>query len=83
MKIEICVGSSCHVRGSYEVVKNVEAFVKDQELDHEIELKGCFCMGHCTEGVSVKIDGGVLQVSEENVVELLEEKLRERKNAAD
>jgi hypothetical protein len=40
-------------------------------------------MGHCTEGVSVKIDGGVLQVSEENVVELLEEKLRERKNAAD
>lgn len=44
MKIEICVGSSCHVRGSYEVVKNVEAFVKNQELEQEIELKGCFCI---------------------------------------
>ena len=83
MKIEICVGSSCHVRGSYEVVKNVEAFVIDQGLEQDIELKGCFCMGHCTEGVSMKVDGAVLQVSEDNVVELLEEKLRERKNAAD
>ena len=83
MKIEICVGSSCHVRGSYEVVKNVEAFVKNQELEQEIELKGCFCMGHCTEGVSIKIEGSVFQVSEETVIECLEEKLRERKNAAD
>lgn len=83
MKIEICVGSSCHVRGSYEVVKNVEAFVKNQELEQEIELKGCFCMGHCTEGVSIKIDGSVFQVSEETVIECMEEKLRERKNAAD
>lgn len=78
MKIEICVGSSCHVRGSYEVVKNVEAFVKDQGLEQDIELKGCFCMGHCTEGVSMKIDGAVLQVSEDTVVELLAEKLREK-----
>ncbi len=83
MKIEICVGSSCHVRGSYEVVKNVEAFVKNQELEQEIELKGCFCMGHCTEGVSIKIEGSIFQVSEETVIECLEEKLRERKNAAD
>lgn len=83
MKIEICVGSSCHVRGSYEVVKNAEAFVKNQELEQEIELKGCFCMGHCTEGVSIKIEGSVFQVSEETVIECLEEKLRERKNAAD
>ena len=78
MKIEICVGSSCHVRGSYEVVKNVEAFVIAQGLEQDIELKGCFCMGHCTEGVSMKVDGAVLQVSEDNVVELLEEKLREK-----
>lgn len=78
MKIEICVGSSCHVRGSYEVVKNVEAFVKDQGLEQDIELKGCFCMGHCTEGVSMKVDGVVLQVSEDTVVELLSEKLREK-----
>ena len=83
MKIEICVGSSCHVRGSYEVVKNVEAFVKNQELEQEIELKGYFCMGHCTEGVSIKIEGSIFQVSEETVIECLEEKLRERKNAAD
>lgn len=78
MKIEICVGSSCHVRGSYEVVKNVEAFVKDQGLEQDIELKGCFCMGRCTEGVSMKVDGAVLQVSEDTVVELLSEKLREK-----
>lgn len=78
MKIEICVGSSCHVRGSYEVIKNVEAFVKDHGLEQDIELKGCFCMGHCTEGVSMKVDGAVLQVSEDTVVELLSEKLREK-----
>jgi NADH:ubiquinone oxidoreductase subunit E len=78
MKIEICVGSSCHVRGSYEVVKNVEAFVKDQGFEQDIELKGCFCMGHCTEGVSMEVDGAVLQVSEDTVVKLLSEKLREK-----
>lgn len=83
MKVEICVGSSCHVRGSYEVVKKVEAYLIDNTMEKDVELRGCFCMGHCTEGVSMKIEEEMFQVSEASVTDLLEAKLMEKKNAAD
>lgn len=83
MKIEICVGSSCHVRGSYGVVKQVENYVKELGVENQAELKGCFCMGHCTEGVSILVDQKLFQVSEHNVREVLKENLEVHHYAAD
>ena len=54
MTIQICVGSSCHLKGSPEIVELIQSAVKDYGLEAEITLAGCFCMGECNrEGETV------------------------------
>ena len=57
MIIEICVGSSCHIKGSHEIVEMFQTEIQHRNLDNEITLAGCFCTGQCNrEGVTVVID---------------------------
>ena len=83
MEVEICVGSSCHLKGSYEVVKAMESFIESNKLSDDIKLKGSFCLGHCTEGVSVRMDGKLISLSPENAEEALRREWEDRINAAD
>ena len=83
MEVEICVGSSCHLKGSYQVVEVMEKYINDNGLSDEIQLKGSFCLGHCTSGVSARIDGKVVSLSPLNAEELLNKHWEERRSAAD
>lgn len=56
MTITICVGSSCHLKGSYKVISNLKKHLKDYELEDKVTLKAGFCMGNCIRAVSVKIN---------------------------
>ncbi len=57
MVIEICVGSSCHIKGSHELVELFKKEVEERGLDEQITLAGCFCTGRCNRvGVTVVID---------------------------
>lgn len=67
MKIKICIGSSCHLRGSEAVVKRMQELVKEQGMDAQIELGGSFCMGACSRKVSVKVDDEVYRIRPEEV----------------
>ena len=69
--IAVCVGSSCHLKGSYEVISRLQALIHQWELQDEIELKGVFCMGHCTNDVAVQInEGPVISATKANVDEI-------------
>jgi NADH:ubiquinone oxidoreductase subunit E len=73
MIIEICVGSACHLKGSYNVINEFMDITKERKLEDKITIKAAFCLGNCTNGVSVRIDGGdVLSCSEDNVQEFFE-----------
>ncbi len=69
MKITICIGSSCHLKGSRQVVEGLQALVDKNGLKDKIELEGTFCMGQCQTGVNVKMDGKVYSVSPDSVEE--------------
>ncbi|HWT26814.1 MAG TPA: NAD(P)H-dependent oxidoreductase subunit E [Mobilitalea sp.] len=56
LQVYICVGSSCHLKGSYQIIKSFEKLIKSNELENQVELKASFCLGHCTKGVSVKVE---------------------------
>lgn len=56
MKITVCIGSSCHVKGSRKVVEQLQQLVKEKQLDRVIDLSGAFCIGDCTSGVCVMVD---------------------------
>lgn len=67
MDIYICVGSSCHLKGSYDIITTFQDCVKKYGLQDKVALKASFCMGHCTGGVAVRIDGKIIDgVSREN-----------------
>lgn len=67
MDICICVGSACHLKGSYEVIKAVEGLVAENKLEDRVAVKGAFCLGQCTRAVSVSVDGTLYSVSRHNV----------------
>lgn len=57
MKIAICIGSSCHLKGSRQVVEKLQNLVAQNGLEDKVELTGTFCMGNCQKGVCVTLDG--------------------------
>ncbi len=60
MIVQICVGSSCHIKGSHEIVELMKQAVKDHGLEDEVVLAGCFCTNHCNRvGVTVQVDDDV------------------------
>ncbi|KPU46112.1 hypothetical protein OXPF_02220 [Oxobacter pfennigii] len=60
LEVFICVGSSCHLKGSYDIVRLFQEFVKEYNLQDYVELKASFCLGQCTNGVSTKIGDELL-----------------------
>lgn len=61
LSVAICVGSSCHLKGSHEVIEAFRTEVKKHHLEEKVELKAAFCLGKCGyDGVSVKVGEEIL-----------------------
>ncbi len=57
MIIQICIGSSCYLKGSQELVNMFQNEIERYNLSEEITLAGSFCIGKCNrEGVTVLVD---------------------------
>ncbi len=73
MTINVCVGSSCHLRGSYKIIELMTEALKKNGLEDKVELSAAFCLGKCTHGVSIKVDDEVIcGVSPENFNEIFD-----------
>ena len=60
MIIQICVGSSCHLKGAPEIVRLLKEAVAEHHLEKEVTLAGSFCIGKCNRvGVTVQVDDEV------------------------
>lgn len=71
--IEICVGSSCFVKGSNELVIILKKYLEDNHLEDKVQLKGAFCMGQCAKGLGVRVNGKLLDgVTLNNALEMIE-----------
>ncbi len=74
--IEVCIGSACHLKGSYEVIQQLKQLIKDHDLEETVELKSAFCLGACGGGVSVRInENKVLSIKPEETPQFFEEYL--------
>ena len=69
MKITVCIGSSCHIKGSRQVVQQLQQLISENGLGDKVELGGTFCMGECQKGVCVTVDGEFHSVTPESVNE--------------
>ena len=73
MILKVCVGSACHVKGSYDVIEIIKEIIAKERLENKIELKACFCLNKCLDGVSVSLgeDGETIQLNKDNVYETI------------
>ena len=69
MKITICIGSSCHVKGSRQVLERLQTLIAENKIGDKIELSGTFCVGQCQKGVCVLIDEELYSVTPDSVEE--------------
>ena len=75
MKITICIGSSCHLKGSRQIVEEMQRLIKENKLEDKIELAGQFCMGNCQNGVCVTVDDSFHSVTPETVDEFFKKEV--------
>ena len=75
MIIQICVGSSCHLKGSAEIVELFQKAVEEYRLEKEVTLAGSFCIGKCNRiGVTIQVDDDIhTGVTKESFKEFFEE----------
>ena len=76
MKITVCIGSSCHIKGSRQVVEQLQYFINENNLGDKVELGGTFCMGKCQQGVCVTVDDSFYSVTPETVEEFFEKNIK-------
>lgn len=77
MIVQVCVGSSCHLKGSPEIVEFLQNAVTEHQLEDEVTLAGSFCIGKCNRvGVTVQVDDDVhTGITRENVREFFNENI--------
>ncbi len=77
MVIQICVGSSCYLKGSSEIVELLTEAVEKHGLSNEITLTGSFCIGKCNRvGVTVQVDDEIhVGLTRENFKEFFNDKV--------
>lgn len=80
MIVQICVGSSCHLKGSPEIVALLQKAVEDYGLQDEVALAGSFCIGKCNRvGVTVQVDDEVfVGITKENFKEFFKDNILTR-----
>ena len=77
IKINVCVGSSCHIRGSYRIMELLNNAIKENDLTDKVEVSAAFCLGHCMNGVSVKVNDQIFGVNEDSFKDFFEENVKQ------
>lgn len=82
MVVQVCVGSSCHLKGSAEIVEMLQKAVEERHLEDEITLAGSFCIGKCNRiGVTIQVDDEIhVGVTKENFKEFFNEHILSKLN---
>jgi NADH:ubiquinone oxidoreductase subunit E len=70
LELCVCVGSSCHIKGSFNIIQTFQQLIEEKSLHDKINFKSSFCQKQCQyPGVAVTVDGSVYQVTAEKAGE--------------
>ena len=76
MKVVVCIGSSCYIKGSGKVVDYLQYKIKQDGVGSKVELSGTFCTGQCQKGICVTVDGKLYSVSVDSMEKFYEEEIK-------
>ena len=76
MRVTVCIGSSCHVKGSRQVVDQLQTLIEENNLSDKVDLAGTFCLGQCQQGVCVMVDEEFHSVSPDSAFDFFQEHIK-------
>lgn len=73
--IQICVGSSCYLKGSQEIVEMLQTAIAEHGIEDDVVLTGSLCIGRCNRhGVTIQINDDIhTGITKENFKEFFKE----------
>ena len=80
MKLTVCLGSSCDVRGSHQVLETIQRLIQENHLEDKLTLAASCCTGNCETGVCVTIDGTLCTFTPETTEELFRKEILAKLN---
>ena len=75
MKVTVCIGSSCHLKGASQVLEQFQYLSKEHGIGDKVQIAAAFCMGNCVSGVNVTVDGVVHSVDKEDAKAFFEKEI--------
>lgn len=75
MTLTVCIGSSCHLKGSRQIVEQLQTLIAENKLEDKVELVGTFCLGTCQSGVSIKADETLYSLNPEDINSFFEKEV--------
>ena len=75
MKVTVCIGSSCHIKGSRRIIDTFKSLAEENGVADKYELCGSFCTGNCREGVCVNVDGKFFFVTPDTAEEFFKKEV--------
>ncbi len=75
MKVTVCIGSSCHIKGSRQVVEQLQNLISEHNLADKVDLNGMFCLNRCQEGVCVLVDDNFHSVTPDTAKEFFDNEI--------
>ena len=79
MKITVCIGSSCHLKGARQVVEQLQSLISQNNLKEKVDLSGTFCMGNCQQGVCVTAGDKTFSLTPDTTKEFFEKEVLAKK----
>lgn len=74
--INICMGSSCFARENRENLRVIEDYLRSKGLDESVRIEGSLCMGECSRGPNLSINGNPYhEVHTEDLPTILDKEL--------
>jgi NADH:ubiquinone oxidoreductase subunit E len=67
MTISVCIGSSCHIKGSKQIIDRLKQLTAEHGLTEKLEIKAVLCMDNCMEGACVRLDGRMFSLTPDTV----------------
>ncbi len=75
-EISVCIGTSCHLKGSFNIVQAFQQQIEEKRLHDKVSVRGNFCMKTCSQaGVTVSLNGEKYNVAPESAHEFFNEKV--------
>ena len=78
IEVKVCVGTSCHLKGSYNVLTSFVGLIEAENLHDRVSLQAAFCMGSCGKGVCVSVDGEKFVVPQDGARAFFDDCVRPR-----